>query len=667
MLITAAIRWVFIAFVLVAPLLADKPVAPPAPAPAEVGGELGEGPGTLDGLSPEGTEDAAEGDAEQGADTEVPAEVERGGEGEAPADVEKGADAEAPAEIEKGADAEVPAEVPGAESHGGEPVADNEEALLPQEEITVDVDEVLPIVLERERGYFSGAWPIEQGWDRQAELDFAEFVKAVGLAREKRGFTFEQAVRSERVNPLWTEEDKDFRVLVDCATFPYLVRAYFAFKTRRPFAWHSNKGRRYGKTNKPRRYSDWSMFATPEEFFRKLDSTVSSAHFRMRADLEGTDTYPVDVTAESLIPGTVYYDPNGHVLLVYDVDSYSGDVLFLDAHPDGTMTIREFGKRYAVGGARFGGGFRAWRHYRAEVLDEETGSFRLTLDRNEDSDFYSGEAQYRWDYLVDEHALDYWEWVRSRVSTNGIYFYPEEDFNLLLDEVCAQIQSRVDSVKIALEAEMHLRKHPNKLPYNIYGAIGDWETYSSPGRDVRIRATFREAFAYVIKTMELTGEGSSRIKYDVEPWELYKEYAKIWHDHSQNTLCQYEYTNSAGESVKLTLEDIADRLFDLSFDPYHCPELRWGARPNSRSKAARREFKTCPVDPRKYKWYEEETRLRNRISRLIGKGTMTHRGPSTAPDINVPRLLKCYDEKLPEWEKCHTRGRIKASGIGSEE
>ena len=604
MLVTAAIRWVFLATVLAAPLLADNP-------PANVEAE--------------------------------PEEVEVAAEAEQPADEP---------------------ELPAAET--AEPVVDTGEPEADTEEPVVE-EEDPPVFQERESGYHTGAWPIKKGWDREAELEFAAFVKAVGLAREKRGFTFEQAVRSEKVNPLWTEEDKAFRVLVDCATFPYLVRSYFAFKTGRPFSWHSNKGRRYGKTNKPRLYSDWSMFDTPDEFFRQLDATVSSAHFRMAAKLEATDTYPVDVTAESIIPGTVYYDPNGHVLLVYDVDAYSGDVLFLDAHPDGTMTIREFGKHYAIGGARFGGGFRTWRHYDVEIQDAETGAFRITRLRNAESDFYSADAQYLWDYQIDEHTLDYWEWVRARVSTNGIYFYPVEDFNLLLDEVCQEIQYRVNSVDIAMEAGMHEKNHPTKLPYNIYGATGDWENYSSPGRDVRIRAAFRGAFAYVIKTMELAGEGSSRLKYGVEPWELYKEYQQIWDDHSENTLCHFEYTNSIGDPVALTMEDVADRLFDLSFDPYHCPELRWGANPASENRPVRKEFKNCPEDNRKYYWYQQEARLRNRTSRLIGKGTMTHRGPSTAPDINVPRLLECYEKKLPEWEKCHTRARIKASGIDREE
>ncbi|HOM48269.1 MAG TPA: hypothetical protein PK491_07110, partial [Candidatus Hydrogenedentes bacterium] len=38
-----------------------------------------------------------------------------------------------------------------------------------------------------------------------------------------------------------------------------------------------------------------------------------------------------------------------------------------------------------------------------------------------------------------------------------------------------------------------------------------------------------------------------------------------------------DYTNSKGKTVTLTLKDIEERLYDLSFDPNHPPELRWGA------------------------------------------------------------------------------------------
>ena len=511
----------------------------------------------------------------------------------------------------------------------------------------------------RDSGFFTGAWQIEKGWDREAEVEFAKFVETFGTWREKKTFTLWQGIRDPEVNPLWSEEDLNFRVDTDCATFPYIVRAYFAYKTKRPFSYQSNKCRRYGKTNKPRLWSDWSQFDDVFDFFHNLDSVLSSGHFRMASTVEGTDTYPIDVTMETILPGTVYYDPNGHVMLVYKVDHHSGDITFLDSHPDGCMTLRTFGPRYAVGSARYGGGFRAWRHYDVEVLDKETGAFKITRKLNSESDFYHAEQQYLGEYEIDGHDLDYHEWVRARVSKWGIYRYPLEDFTVLLDGVCEEVAARVGSVNAAMGKELHLKPHPNKLPFNIFAASGEWENYATPGRDVRIRASFKEVYRYVRRTMMLAFEGSSRLKYECEPWELHREFRRIWDEHAGNALCTYDYTNSVGETVTLNLDDIMDRLFDLSFDPYHCPEMRWGANPDSKSKKIKAELKTCPDPYRKVWWYRKENQLRNRLTRLLGMATATHRGPEFPADLHVPKLLDCYEKHNPEFEKCHRKKKRK--------
>jgi hypothetical protein len=51
----------------------------------------------------------------------------------------------------------------------------------------------------------------------------------------------------------------------------------------------------------------------------------------------------------------------------------------------------------------------------------------------------------------------------------------------------------------------------------------------------------------------------------------------------------FDYIKSDGESIKLTLSDIEERLYDLSFDPNHPPELRWGAPMGSEERASARE------------------------------------------------------------------------------
>ena len=57
------------------------------------------------------------------------------------------------------------------------------------------------------------------------------------------------------------------------------------------------------------------------------------------------------------LPGTVFYDPNGHVLVVYEVTA-QGEVRLFDGHPDNSLSHPTLSARQELGPARFGGGFR---------------------------------------------------------------------------------------------------------------------------------------------------------------------------------------------------------------------------------------------------------------------------------------------------------------------
>ncbi len=78
----------------------------------------------------------------------------------------------------------------------------------------------------------------------------------------------------------------------------------------------------------------------------------------------------------------------------------------------------------------------------------------------------------------------------------------------------------------------------------------------------------------------------------------------------------------------------ANRLFALSFDPYHCPELRWGAGAGS----AEYDAGVCSANG-KLDWYNKEMSLRYAIDRQYGAPTPLGWGPSQRPDIHVPNLL----------------------------
>ena len=501
----------------------------------------------------------------------------------------------------------------------------------------------------RDTGLTTGAWVVEREWDEAAEEEFAEWVHAIGMAREKRAFRLAAGLKNPDVNPLYSPEDDDLRFEADCATFIYAMRTYFAYKTRRPFSFTANKGRRYKANNRPRVFKDFSQYPDFRRLFNGALSAVSSGHFRMHASLEGTDTYPLDVTRESIRPGVVYYDPNGHALMVYRVDEDTGDIFFMDGHPDGTLTRKRFDEKLARGSARFGGGFRGWRHYRIETLDEAAGSFVMVRETNRESAHFSDTAPYRRKLNIDGIKLTYHEWVKARVARNGVYTLPREEFTRRLGGICGDLKERERAVGAAVAADVHLRVHPGKLPSNIYRARGDWQEHSTPALDARLRRNAVELRGFIIDSMDRVQSGDRRVKFDGSAAELRDEYLDIWVEFVASDECAVEYVDTEGTPQRLSLHDLMGRLFDLSFDPYHCPELRWGAPADSAERG------TCLDGRSKLSWYAKERRLRNRTFPMLRRSTHAYRGPSRPPRADVVSLLECYVVNEPDFGACHPR------------
>jgi len=89
-----------------------------------------------------------------------------------------------------------------------------------------------------------------------------------------------------------------------------------------------------------------------------------------------------------------------------------------------------------------------------------------------------------------------------------------------------------------------------------------------------------------------------------------------------------------------------NRLWDMSFDPYHCIERRWGATDAT-------ELASCRDGGKKTAWYDAEKHLRYQIDRTYdvdmghdlaslqapGRGLYSGRGVDSPPDVNIPALL----------------------------
>ena len=137
------------------------------------------------------------------------------------------------------------------------------------------------------------------------------------------------------------------------------------------------------------------------------------------------------------------------------------------------------------------------------------------------------------------------------------------------------------------------KAHPARLPDNIYGSDDmDWETYSTPSRDARIKAAFVQFYKDLAEMIGMWVNRDPRIVYD---GQFLQAGSAARPTTAQSEPCTITYLSSDKRPVPLTFDDMMHRLFAMSFDPYHCIELRWGAEGDERSSLPRRQGKAALV------------------------------------------------------------------------
>jgi hypothetical protein len=469
-------------------------------------------------------------------------------------------------------------------------------------------------------GGADAAWTARYQWDDSYEAGFSRWVEQ--LFADKKG-TLTSCLRNPDGNTLYSAEDRDRSIFSDCADLPYLLRAYFSYKKKLPFSFNSTiSGSRYSNNNAPGSRRSFLSYSSFSRLARTISNTVHSGFFRFFWTMEKTDTYLAQVNRDSVVPGTVYYDANGHVLVVSRVDS-QGTVWFVDAHPDNSLTSKRFGDYLSRGSCKQGGGFRCWRH------QDVSNSGGFTLTSNGNSRFFdSGKSQCQDSYQVDGIDLSYHQWVKRVLATGDGKIDPVKEITQQLAALGEALQDRAASIEAAVAHGIHRKSHPSSLPYNIYGTDGDWEAYSTPGRDARLKAQIREIFNFINQSVDAVARGDHPYEFSGTAAALVREYDAVWLESSSGI--RISYTDSSGANITLTLAEIMERLFKLSFDPYHCPELRWGDT----------EAASCPDGSSKRNWYDQEQRLRNVIDTDHRANTTLDWGPLNTPDIDVGELLE---------------------------
>ncbi|GAA0533077.1 hypothetical protein FHS83_002881 [Rhizomicrobium palustre] len=509
-------------------------------------------------------------------------------------------------------------------------------------------------------GHAEGIWRITKDhWSEADEAGFSRFVQAIG----ESNCSSSQSCLRDPANP-FRDSDKHFLDIdTDCAKWAYLLRGYYAWKNGLPFSFvdgvtgagdekHSSAGNR---PTSRRAFVDHGEGIGGASAVRELISSVFSANFRTdaaRGDGVLADFYAPRIAPGVIRPGTVIYDTNAHVGIVYKVDP-DGRIYYMDAHPDFTITRSVYGAQFGQSPAKLGGGLKNWRPLKlVGAQDDGKGHLiggRIVAAKNgEIADFsleqYSGTEPHskKPRFIWDGEEMGFYAYVRTAMSGGKTPFNPLHELRVTLRGLCSDLKDRAATVDLAISQRVQEAPHPARLPSNIFDS-GDaaWEQYATPARDARLRAGFADFYSQMAAMIDLWVKRDPRLIYDgldlkTDMLAAYDREAKT---------CDLTYLNSAKQPVALSLLDMPARLYDISYDPYDCIELRWGARGEER--------KTCSNGERKNRWYEAQARLRHMKERATNTAysldDLESRPPrdSAPPPVDVRALITAMPARIP--------------------
>lgn len=540
----------------------------------------------------------------------------------------------------------------------------------------------------------TGAWTVKREWNRREIARFVQWItniyekKSSGTTRQRQA-KLSTIVTDREMNLLlqegFADDNNDPRKIPEaainvmnaanaCGTLPILTFIYYSAVRGLPVSFTSVDGHggdiRYSRGNKPVKRFDPLGHADLATFVRSLffgDTHYTTGNWRTAPDMEGTDTVPVAVSPESTLPGlTLLYNPDGHGLMVGRV-STTGNVNMLDAHPDNSITcgqslasvesvVRAIPEK---GRERWYAGWRMIRLARC-VTDAQGKITGIRPYSNAEMRTYGFSDEQFTDILAMRKGLpvmingqpvrveSYPEYVRRRLQTAQ-----QLDPARLIDDWANQLHTLFTerATFVSQSWANVLSGGAIKLPdqKNIYQADGRWEDWSSPSSDCDRKGAYFlgvdqleqmvRDFDPARSNLVLTGFGRSiRTPRDLA-------LAIIEHKRRAFAARAVTFTTSRGARAWLTLDAIEKRLFLMSFDPNHAPEIRWGASPDSPEAAGYRRIDT-PLESggelSALEAYRKEQRLRYRLCRKEG---ITSFDDSDNPLGPRPLL----EERLTRW------------------
>jgi len=526
----------------------------------------------------------------------------------------------------------------------------------------------------------SSDWRITQpAWTEYHEQQFGDFVAQIGRAVESRRCgTMAECLQSS-ANPYYSTDPAGINYFSDCADLPYYLRFYFAWKNGLPFSFATSLREnpvpvdpestdsqsndiRYSK-NGNYAVNRWDMVARKGKFPNAVNilnqgliDSISSGTFRMLGDTtQGTytDFYPVKLQRGSVRPGTAIYDPNGHVAIIYKINE-EGRIFYIDSHPDNSITSGLYTSKFMRSNPRQGAGFKNFRPLElVGATMDSSGAYvggSIVAKTNLELPNYSLEQYYgnqpdssgdwrQGQFVLNGQKVSYFDYVQLRLTNGELHIDPLLDMKLMVQDICVALKDRVAAVDAARTSGVYLKSHPDRLPDNIYGTSGEWEDYATSSRDARLKTSFVDLLTFAKKSMDQYRRGDRTLKYNGGNLakDLFAVYAK------EAMACKFSYVISNGQTLVMNLEAARQRLYSMSFDPYHCVELRWGAR-------LPQELTACPDGSNKKQWYNQEQWLRNQTERRYDvkmnysldqlRGPMPGVGVANPPDVDIVGYLK---------------------------
>jgi hypothetical protein len=467
---------------------------------------------------------------------------------------------------------------------------------------------------------------IKTEWDGADELGYSQFVQAIGRST----CTSLESCLAVEANPYFNPDDEEFHG--DCADMAYILRAYYAWKNGLPFSYQAamrtadgaREDLRYSTNGNVVSFRRDAVGAKPvsaKSFIGRIGGEVSTAMFRTHPDQGGgkyfDDFYPVEINRDAVRPGVLAYDIYGHVGIVYDVLE-DGRILVIASHPDRSVTRTVYGSNFLRSKPDLGAGLKGWRPIRLDGATRGNDGIyrggRILGAANEDIPGYSMEQfignhptpDHDWryaDFVFDGRHLTYYDYIRRKLAAPGFEYDPVDELRYGMQTICGAARDRKVAVESAVSAGFPHKDHPERLPPNIYGTYGPWEGYSTPSRDARLKVSFIDLKRTVqdLVTRVRTGEPGVRFQGDNLERDLWEAYV------TEKDACTFTYWRSDDSRIRLNLGHLQDRLWDISFDPYHCPERRWGA--------SGLELATCTDDEHKTRWYNAQRWLRYQAER----------------------------------------------------